>query len=115
MGWHLITKTVCENPVAKGNDEKVQFAVYDYMDKYMVCISQSFFSKEAYGKITVTDSLNSDFISLNYKSGSLYDTDYWYICLDTLPEDYTIYINGEPTFKPLKTSLTDKIKDILNR
>ena len=62
---------------------------------------------EENGKINLTDSLNSSFEEFDHES--LLAHHFWYWCLDELPDDYTISINGEVVFEkdPVKQWLYD--------
>lgn len=116
-GWQLITEYVCDNPLLNETESSYAYTtrIYDFKGKYMVCVSQNIYSYNKNGEIKVTDSLNSSFTPLAYKSGNGYDTKYWYVCLDELNEDYTLFINGEAVYKYEGDNLKAKFNNFIDQ
>lgn len=93
-GWQVVTDYMFRNCLFDKRDKDFLYEIYirEYMGKYMVYVVQPYFSIDEYGLITIEDSLNSEFVDAEYES--VYKQHYWYWCLDEIPDDYTISING---------------------
>ena len=108
-GWKLITLEVFDNAYFFETYEEHGYVLCarEYNDKYMFYLKQKISHIEENGKINLTDSLNSSFEEFDHKL--LFDYHFWYWCLDELPDDYTISINGEVVFEkdPVKQWLYD--------
>ncbi len=108
-GWKLITSEVFGNSYfcERYDDHGYVLCIREYNGKYMIYLLQEISHIEENGKINLTDSLNSSFEEFDHKL--IFDYHFWYWCLDELPDDYTISINGEVVFEkdPVKQWLYD--------
>ena len=108
-GWKLITLEVFGNSYFFEDFDigGYTLCIREYKGKYMIYLTQQISHIEENGKINLTDSLNSSFEEFDHKL--LFDYHFWYWCLDELPDDYTISINGEVVFEkdPVKQWLYD--------
>ena len=108
-GWRLITLEVFDNAYFFETYEEHGYVLCarEYNDKYMFYLKQKISHIEENGKINLTDSLNSSFEEFDHETLLAYH--FWYWCLDELPDDYTISINGEVVFEkdPVKQWLYD--------
>jgi len=97
-GWRIITDNVISNPYFSVDRNKPDYDIIirKYEGKYMIMVSQPFYSEEDYGMITVSDSLNTKYEQFEYSL--LFKHNYWYWCLDELPDDYKIMINDVVEF-----------------
>lgn len=97
-GWQVVTDYMFRNAFFVAEDKNNLYGVYirEYMGKYMIYVSQSKDSIESNGRITVTDSVGSNFVEMDFNL--LNQEHYWYWCLDELPMDYTISVNGKVIF-----------------
>lgn len=97
-GWRVISDNVIANPYfsVDGREPHYTLIIREYKGKYMIMVSQPFYSEEDYGMITVSDSLNTKYEQFEYSL--LFEHNYWYWCLDELPDDYKIMINGVVEF-----------------
>ncbi len=97
-GWRVISENVIANPYfsVDGKEPNYTLIIREYKGKYMIMVSQPFYSEEDYGMITVSDSLNTTYEKFEYSL--LFEHNYWYWCLDELPDDYKIMINGVVEF-----------------
>lgn len=97
-GWRVISDNVMGNPYFSVDRNKPDYDIIirKYEGKYMIMVSQPFYSEEDYGMITVSDSLNTKYEQFEYSL--LYKHKYWYWCLDELPDDYKIMINDVVEF-----------------
>ncbi len=97
-GWRVITDNVFNNPYFSidGREPHYTLIIREYKGKYMIMVSQPFYSKEDYGMIKVSDSLNTKYEQFEYSL--LFEQNYWYWCLDELPDDYKIMINDVVEF-----------------
>lgn len=117
QGWQIVTDSVIRNLVfdAVENTGKYYIYIYQYSDKYMIYVEQQFLSFNKNGELDVKDSLDSaiakeknvgwieeSFLDSEFAQGqdiSLFETYYWYWCIDEMPDDYTIKINDEIVFE----------------
>ena len=98
-GWRVVTDDMFKKLLFDKRDKDGKYEIYirEYADKYMIYISQNVFSEKENGVVSVKDSLNSEFVEMdcNY----LIDEHYWFLCLDSLPQQYSITINEEVVFE----------------
>lgn len=117
QGWQIVTDSVIRNLVfdAVENTGKYYIYIYQYTDKYMIYVEQQFLSFNKNGELDVKDSLDSaiaqeknvgwleeSFFDSEFAQGqdiSSFETYYWYWCIDEMPDDYTIRINGKVVFE----------------
>ena len=97
-GWQVVTEYMFRNAYYDKQDENGLYEIYirEYMDKYFIYISQTKTSIDNNGKIEVKDSLGSSFSEMDFYS--IQDEHYWFVCIDDIPDDYTVSINGVAAF-----------------
>ena len=97
-GWYNITDYIHANPyfAKNGKDSEYTVIIREFDGKYMIYVSQPFYSFEENGLLTVSDSLNTSYVELEHTQP--FEIHYWYWCLDEMPEDYTISVNGEVVY-----------------
>lgn len=93
-GWQVVTEYMFRNARFDKQDENGLYEVYirEYNDKYLIYIAQSKTSIDNDGIIEVEDSLNSSFAEMEFYL--MREEHYWFLCLDDIPEGYSIFING---------------------
>ncbi len=93
-GWQVVTDYMFRNAYYDKQDKNGLYEIYirEYMDKYLIYIAQPKTSIDNDGIIEVEDSLNSSFAEMEFYL--MREEHYWFLCLDDIPNDYTISING---------------------
>ena len=96
-GWYVATDSVIRNSILSKYDKSGLYGInaYKYMDKYFICIDQDELSINKYGLLNVTDSVGSQFEETEFDTQIL-NSHYWFLCLETLPDDYFVKINDTP-------------------
>lgn len=97
-GWQVATEYMFRNLVFDKVGKDYMYGIYirEYMGKYMIYISQPYYSIDDNGLLTVTDSLNTKFEETEY--ANIYKHHYWYWCFDEIPKGYKISIDGEVVY-----------------
>ena len=95
-GWGVVSDYVIKNSILSKYEKSGLYSinVYKYMDKYFICIRQDELSIDKHGLLNVTDSVGSQFEETEFETEILRYY-YWFLCLDTLPDDYFVKINDE--------------------
>ncbi len=101
QGWQVVTEAVYENSLFYELEENGTYYIHirEYMGKNMIYVGQLNFMGNQSEKLDIKDSLNSVVVESQNTLVSGFDTYCWYWCIDEIPDDYTIRINGEVVFE----------------